>query len=237
MHGNIDRRMLINFRVKPERIAPMLPSFFRAKLVKDWAIAGICLIRLKDIRPKELGAAFGISSENAAHRIAMEWDENGATREGVFIPRRDTSSKLQSLVGGRIFPGVHHAADFMVEETGDDYRLRMKSRDDETQVRLHARKAKHLSPDSLFVSFDEASDFFARGSAGFSPTGEPNCCDGLELCTSGWQVEPLDVITVESSFFDDRTVFPIGTVEFECALLMQNISHEWQSLPQMKGNV
>ncbi|HEX5221679.1 MAG TPA: DUF2071 domain-containing protein [Verrucomicrobiae bacterium] len=111
MHGLIDRRMLVNFRVRPETVRPLLPPFFRPRLVKGWALAGICLIRLKNIRPRGLGARFGISSENAAHRIAVEWDEAGKLREGVFIPRRDTSSLLQSLVGGIIFPGVHHLAD------------------------------------------------------------------------------------------------------------------------------
>jgi len=235
MHGLIDRRMLVHFRVKPEQITPMLPSFFRPKLVKGWAMAGICLIRLKDIRPKGLGTAFGVSSENAAHRIAVEWDAHGKTREGVFIPRRDTSSTLQSLVSGRIFPGIHHPADFVVDESGADYRLEMKSRDDATLVRLHARRAKALPATSLFNSLGEASDFFARGSAGYSATERTNCCDGLELVTTGWQVEPLDVVTVESSFFDDRAAFPTGTVKFDCALLMRNIKHEWRSLPQMKG--
>lgn len=237
MHGIIDRRMLINFRVKPERIAPLLPSFFRPKLVKGWAMTGICLIRLNEIRPKGLGKVFGVSSENAAHRIAVEWTDHGATREGVFIPRRDTSSKLQSMVGGRMFPGIHHLADFVVDENGDDYRLQMKSRDDATHVRLFARRAKQLSKGSVFDSLDDASDFFARGSAGYSATGKPDCSDGLELFTTGWQVEPLDVITVESSFFDDHTVFPTKTIKFDCALLMRNISHEWRSLPQMKGKV
>ena len=235
MHGVIDRRMLVNFRIKPERVAPLLPSFFRPKLVKGWAMAGICLIRLRDIRPKGFAAAFGVTSENAAHRIVVEWDENGAVREGVFIPRRDTSSALQSLVGGRIFPGIHHAADFAVNEVGGDYQLDMKSRDDETLVRLQARQAKTLSPRSVFASLDEASDFFARGSAGYSATNKPDCCDGLELFTSGWRTEPLDVTLVESSFFDDPKTFPAGTIEFDCALLMQNIAHEWRALRQMKG--
>jgi hypothetical protein len=46
-------------------------------------IAGICLIRLKQIRPRSLPALLGLSSENAAHRIAVEWEEHGAYREGV----------------------------------------------------------------------------------------------------------------------------------------------------------
>jgi hypothetical protein len=61
----------------------------------------------------------GLRSENAAHRVAVEWDEDGAIRTGVFIPRRDSSSRLNALVSGRVFPGVHHHARFHVSETED----------------------------------------------------------------------------------------------------------------------
>lgn len=235
MHGLIDRRMLVNFRVRPETVVPLLPTFFRPKLIKGWAIAGICLIRLKDIRPRGFGAMFGVSSENAAHRIAVEWNGHGKTREGVFIPRRDTSSLLQSLVGGKVFPGVHHLADYVVNETEDDFQLQMQSRDDHTFVRLHARRATQLSVSSVFDSLEVASDFFARGSVGYSATAKPNCCDGLELATTSWQVAPLTITAVSSSFFDDRNKFPAGTIEFDSALLMRNIAHEWRSVPQLKG--
>src|ERR1700688_2904901 len=82
-----------------------------------------CLIRLKHIRPRFQPAFLGISSENAAHRIAVEWEQNGQHREGVFIPRRDTSSRLNTLMGGRLFPGEHHRANFRVEEKADCYRI------------------------------------------------------------------------------------------------------------------
>ncbi len=235
MHGLIDRRMLVNFRVRPDTIRPLLPSFFRPKLINGWAMAGICLIRLKDIRPRGFGTLFGVSSENAAHRIAMEWDEQGQTREGVFIPRRDTSSRLQSFVGGRVFPGIHHLADYEVNETKNELRLQMRSRDDHTFVRVQARRAKQLPANSIFGSLEAASDFFARGAAGYSATATPECCDGLELTTGSWHIEPLEVTAVSSSFFGDKKVFPTGTIEFDCALLMRNIAHEWRSLPQLKG--
>jgi hypothetical protein len=51
--------------------------------------------------------------------------------------------------------------------------------------------------------------------------------DGLELRSFAWQVQPLAAERVESSFFDDRTLFPQGSVEFDCALLMRGIDHEW----------
>jgi hypothetical protein len=58
--------------------------------------------RLKQIRPAFVPVAAGIGSENAAHRFAVEWERDGQRREGVFILRRDTSSRLNTLVGGRL---------------------------------------------------------------------------------------------------------------------------------------
>ena len=234
MHGIIDRRMLINFRMEPVVAAKLLPSFLRPKLVNGWAMGGICLIRLKGIRPRGVPGGCGLGSENAAHRIAVEWDDAGITHEGVYIPRRDTSSWLQGLVGGRIFPGVHHVADFEVNEGNDRYALRMRSRDGTTAVELEARRAEQIPATSIFRSLSEASDFFARGSAGYSATENPNCCDGLELHTDGWHVEPLEVRSVRSSFFDDTSRFPTGTIHFDCALLMRNLAHEWRVLPRME---
>src|SRR5215217_4728686 len=110
MEGVIARRLLVNYRVAPEVLARLLPAPFRPQVVGGWGVAGICLIGLRAVRPRGLPAALGLASENAAHRIAVEWDEGGAVRHGVYIPRRDTSSRLTTALGGRLFPGVHHRA-------------------------------------------------------------------------------------------------------------------------------
>ena len=104
VQGLIRRRILVNFRVDPEVIQDQLPPPFHPKLVGGWAIAGICLIRLEQLRPKGLLAAVGTSSENAAHRVAVTWkDASGGACEGVYIARRDTSSSLNALVGAASF--------------------------------------------------------------------------------------------------------------------------------------
>ena len=127
--GTIDRRILINYQADKEVIEKFLPTPFRPKLVKGKAIVGICLIRLKNIRPKGIPFNVGTSSENGAHRIAVEWTENDEIKEGVYVPRRDTSSRLNSLAGGRVFPGVHHLADFKVDEDKGLYNIEFKSED------------------------------------------------------------------------------------------------------------
>jgi hypothetical protein len=229
----IDRRMLVNFRVEAEVLARLLPPPFRPQLVaKGIGMAGICLIRLKGIRPRWLPPFLGIGSENAAHRVAVEWDDRGATRSGVYIPRRDSSSILNWLAGGRLFPGVHHHSRFTVRETADEYYLDM-SNGDGTHVHVEGHVARQIPEDSVFSELSQASDFFARGSLGYSATGRPGAYDGLELHTLQWDVQPLTVSGVESSFFDDRAVFPPGTVQFDCALLMRHIPHEWHGVDSL----
>lgn len=227
VQGLIDRRILANYQVDPIVLARVLPAPFRPKLSQGVGIAGICLIRLKHIRPQFLSGEFGLSSENAAHRIAVEWTVDGITREGVYIPRRDTSSKLNTVVGGRLFPGLHHHAHFDVIEHGDCYRVVLDSDDGVTHVCVEGRVSSHLPSTSIFGSLAEASAFFEGGSMGYSATARLGEYDGLELRTRRWQVAPLAVDHIESSFFENEQVFPKDAIHFDCALLMRGIEHEW----------
>jgi hypothetical protein len=226
--GTIRRRLLVNFRVDPKALQPLLPPPFRPKLHRGWAIAGICLIRLEHIRPAGLPSAIGISSENAAHRIAVEWTDAADTeREGVFIPRRDTGSRLNSLAGGRIFPGEHHHARFAVSDDGRHVDLVMHSDDGQVSVQVIGDVGNAIPASSCFESLIEASSFFEGGCLGYSVTRDDERFDGLLLRTLEWRVQALSVTKVESSYFDDRNRFPSGTVEFDHALVMRDIPHEW----------
>lgn len=121
IRGVIDRRILANFHIAPDQMARVLPAPFRPKLKNGCAVGGICLIRLKDIRPRLIPLPWGLRSENAAHRIAVEWDVDGQLQEGVYIPRRDISSRINTWAGGTIFPGTHHHATFTVNESEDHF--------------------------------------------------------------------------------------------------------------------
>ncbi|GAA5038540.1 hypothetical protein GCM10011506_36450 [Marivirga lumbricoides] len=230
--GIIDRRILINYQIDKEVLENYLPKPFKPKLVNGKGIAGICLIRLKEIRPKGFPSQLGISSENGAHRIAVEWYEKGKLKEGVYIPRRDTSSKLNALAGGRIFPGVHHLADFTVKESDGSYEVAFVS-DDKTSLSIKAKETTQWNKESIFENLKSVSEFFEKSSVGFSPN--KNNFDALELKTSSWKVSLLEVEKVESSFFEDRDIFPEGSVKFDNALLMKNIAHEWIGLEKIRG--
>jgi hypothetical protein len=234
--GIIDRRILINYRIDPLVLKRVLPAPFRPQLVNGMGIAGICLIRLSALRPKWLPYLPGWASENAAHRIAVEWEREGELFRGVYIPRRDSSSRMTVWVGGRLFPGVHHHATFHVKDRQHSIDLSVESDDKQVQLAVVARMADDLPADSLFTSLKQASDFFEAGSIGYSATRDEGQFDGLELRTREWQVVPLQVQSLHSSFFDDTNRFPAGSAQLDCALLMRGIRHEWHSQPQLCGS-
>ena len=237
MAAVIDRRLLVNFRVAPAVLAALLPRPFRPHLVHGWGLAGICLLRLRDARPLGLPAFVGLNSENAAHRLAVEWDDaDGRVRTGVFIPRRDTASRVNRLVGGRLFPGVHHAAEFTVREPGNRFKIAMRSADGVASLRVHGHLATDWPRGSVFASLAEASEFFAAGSLGWSPTADGAACEGLELRSREWRMDALAVDWVESSFFADPARFPAGSWKFDSALVMRGIPCEWRAGGILRGS-
>ena len=229
MRGVIDRRLLVNYRVDPAVLSTFLPPPFRPQLVQGYGIAGICLIRLTHMRPRFVPAMFGLSSENVAHRIAVEWDQRGELRTGVYIPRRDTSSRINSLLGGRLFPGRLHSADFLIDENDDRIRIDIESHDGEMQIHVDGRIATEFPSDSVFGSLECASEFFAKDRLGYSPNSNTQKLDALTLRCFDWQVEPFSLDRVESRYFEKNSRLPKESLQLDCALLMRGIQHEWQN--------
>lgn len=232
IQGTIVRRVLVNYRVRPEAIEKILPAPFRPQLVDDWSIAGICLIGLRDIRPVWLPACFGCTSENAAHRIAVEWDEQGSIRRGVFIPRRDSSSVVNHMAGGRLFPGEHHAAKFTVHEDAERVCVEFFSHDATTSVRVVADICDSPPAGSVIRDTAEAASFFKSGCVGYSARAHSPTLDGVELCCDTGNMRALNVQTVSSSFFDDLSRFGKGEVALDSAFLMRQVPHRWIGRPE-----
>src|SRR3954464_10671872 len=153
LRGIVRRRVLVNFRVAPDVVQRLLPAPFQPRLVDGWAMTGVCLIRLEQLRPQGFPAALGLSSENAAHRIAVTWrDDRGDLQNGVYIPRRDTGTCLNAAAGGRIFPGEHHYPRFRVRDEPTALDRKMETDAGAADVWLRAHPGTGLSATSKFAS-------------------------------------------------------------------------------------
>lgn len=230
----MERRLLVNYRVDPELLASLLPASFRPVLVGGYGVAGICLIRLAGIRPAGVPAGAGLTSENAAHRVAVCWDSKEGPVTGVYVPRRDTSSRLAALAGGRLFPGWQHLARFRAEEHDGRFRVQADSRDGVVRILVAGHLTDDLPPGSIFADLDSASRFFRCAPVGYATPTEGRF-DGVKLETAGWGLRPLHLEEISSSFFDDPGRFPRGTAVADSAFLMGGLATTWRPLPELRA--
>ncbi len=222
VHGLIDRRILVNYRVDPEVMQQHLPPPFRVKAVRGFGLAGICLIRMKHVRPWFLPFPVLGCTENGALRFAVEWEQNGERHSGVYIPKRFSTSRSVVFAGGRFFPGVHALAKFEVEETETHYSIQMNS---ELNLSVRGTVTQELTTSRVFENLEVASAFYEGGAIGFSDTRTPGRYEGLELQIPEWKVQPLAVEHVACDFFDDPAKFPPGSIAFDNALLMRTVKN------------
>lgn len=233
IHGTIERRILLNYRLDAQTLQQVLPAPFRPKLYRGSGIGGVCMIRFKALRPRLIPPWLGLGSENAAHRFAVEWEQDGQSKEGVFIPRRDTNSWFNKHLGGRVFPGLFQKSQFESQETGDALSLRVVRDDGETEISFRGHVAENLPATSLFPSLEEAAGFFSLGATGYSATRVAGHYHGMDLQSNSWSVTPLAIDEARSHFFDDAQRFPPGTATLDSALLMRGIAHQWASQPDI----
>lgn len=224
MAATIERCLLINYRLDSLIAQNLLPASLRPQLVDGSAVAGICLLRLGSFRPKFVRSELGWGAENAAHRIAVEWDDADGTHSGVYVSQRHSASWVPVIAGARVFPGVHHHARFDVTE--DDGRFQVEMRAPGVNVAVDVAISSTWSS-TLFATLADASAFFRSGSVGWSPNRYGKL-EGLRIDTDRWKVEAGSDLRVESSFFN---ALPAGAAEFDCALVMRNVPIVW-SLPR-----
>jgi hypothetical protein len=223
VRAQLRRRLLVTYRVDSSVAHTLAPAPFRPQLVDGSAVAGICLIGFDAMRPGWVVPRIGLRSENVAHRIAVEWDEEEGTRAGVYIFGRHTSSLFPVLGGGRLFPGVHRRGRITVNETAERFRIALDAPDSQLEVDIEAGRPWKSD---LFPTFEQASDFYRRGPVGWSPRLGGAGVEALELVSQNWTAEPGFVHAARSSFFDS---LPTGSAVLDSAVVMRDLPLVWET--------
>ncbi|WP_051450581.1 DUF2071 domain-containing protein [Actinospica robiniae] len=215
----VERRLLVNFRLDPETTARILPAGMRPLLRRGHAVGGICLIRLAGARRSggplpglaDLAGRFGLRTEIAVHRIATVWQGPDGPEQGVYIPRRDTDSRISTLTAGLFLPGEHHLARFEVEESAQRLRIGFRSADGSAHAQVQALVADRWQGSSLFADLDEACAFAREAPDGFPARAEE------------FTIRPATLVQVASSYFEDPARFPEGSAEPDSALILRDV--------------
>jgi hypothetical protein len=232
IRGIVRRHLMLNYRVDPEVMRRWLPAPFEPDVYRDWAIAGVCLLRVERV-PARLRIGRGLTGEHAAHRVAVRWLDGNREHEGVYVHRSDTGSLIEHLTGARIVPGESRRARFRVEDDGRAIRFVMRSLDRKAEVQFSGHAAAVMPPSSIFPSIREASEFFARGSVGYAVASAGAPPEGIVTEWSDRAVHPLAVTRVRCAIFEDTSMFPAGSVEFDHALVLRDVEHVWRRAPEL----
>jgi hypothetical protein len=224
--GVIERRLLISYAVDPALVQALLPEGLRPQLVAGQAVAGVCLIRMGSLRPAFIKPPIGWGGENAAYRIAVEYeDATGATKTGVYVPQRFSQSYLPVLAGGRIFPGAQTKASFTVHETPETIQVAFTAGQAEAEVRVAVTPTSSFSS-ALFPDLAAASAFYRDSPVAWSPAGPSGRKEGLELATTAWHVEPGTLTHFQSRWLDS---LPAAQATFDHVLIMEQVPVEWRA--------
>jgi hypothetical protein len=220
--GIMARRLLVNWRITPHAAQAALPPNVRPALINGYAVAGLCLVRLEQLRPTGLPAILGLSSENVAARIGIEFDSPTGTQKSVFIFHRDTASPVNYALAHHIGFGLHNYAPIHVTEKKTRLQIKMKGTWQSFNVDLSDTQ-RHPG-NSAFSSLDNAKDFFRGSEVGYSPSKIPNLYHGAKLRLHSWQLDPMIIHHAYSSFID--ALFP-NAATLDSAFVMRNIPHTW----------
>lgn len=217
VRAQLRRRLLISYRVDPRVAASLLPEGFRPQVIDGSALAGVCVLGLESIRPTWISRRWGLRSENAAHRIAVEWDGPDGPEHGVFIFERHSSAWHPVLLGGRLFPGVHRRARFRTEESGGRYALTMDAGGHSLAADVEVGGEWSSS---MFASVEDASDFYRAGRIGWSLARDGRGVEPVALTSEEWIVEGAQLHHLRSSFFD---ALPDGFAVFDSVVVMRDL--------------
>jgi len=172
--------------------------------------------------------SLGLTTENVAHRFAVEWEGRDGLEVGVYVPQRHTDSRVSSLLGGRAFPGDYQLATFHTADTDAEFHIDVTGPDRRMALSVDAAPIEDLRSE-LFDSVPGAMDFFRRGSLGFSPSRRGEKLDGVRLHADTWTADPVRIRTMHSTVFDNEDVFPRGSCTLDSGLVMRNLPVVWRS--------
>jgi hypothetical protein len=218
LRGPIGCRLVVLYRVAPDALVPLMPEGMRVDPYKGYAVAGLCYThRVRGEGPWWSNPP-SQGGDMLSLRILAELDTTSGPRPALWIPRRETSSRLSARFAGALLRGEHHSCRAELEQGDSTLELRVHAGDVE-ELYLRAELAGGLEG-SLFAHPREAEQVLgeSRLVRPKSPidalAGES---DDLGLGTGQVSAEPLLVRELRARPFDDRELFTEGSATFDSA--------------------
>ena len=214
-------RFIVNMRVPPDALEAELPGSLEPQEVNGWGIVSFCLLDLRRLTIAPLPPVVGPHSMSCAIRSAV-LDEAGAP--SVFVPARQTSSKLGAWFTRRGFSAPHELVDIDVashQDGGTELRVTDQG---VTSIDAWLRPRTTLQSEA-FGSIDDFAKFLAMGERSYGRSRHDGKLTVLDLHKSDAGYEPLSVERISGSFVDHWNA---AGGEIDSAFRTTDARYEWK---------
>lgn len=220
IRGTVRRRLLVNAVVDPDEAAHRLPHGLRPHVTELGTVVGCCLLEIDGLRPTHVPAFAGITLRAAAHRISVEWgDDAGQVTVGVYVPMRQTDSRLAVALGGRWFPGVHEQARLEVSSSGSNVRWAVDPRGpDGYRVSVDAAPLIDTDPSA---PAEPVAGACVRADIGLSPDRHGRL-EGARTEPGHRMVREVTIVDLDSAFLSS-----FATAQVAPSYLMADVEVTW----------
>lgn len=219
--GTIRRRLLVNAWADPDEVESHLPTGLRPHVGSTGGvIVGCCMIEIADIRPWPLPAAAGVDVRAAAHRISVDVGPESAPRTAVYVPGRNTDSKLTIAAGGRVFPGVHKSARVSVKDETDELSWSISNYSNGGSA-FDITTTADLS--NAAPASSEVAEIVIGTTLGLSPGHRTTTLEAVQMVTATSDAEIVVLADLESSFIGG-----FASAEETDTLLMTDVGVIWR---------
>ena len=213
--GLIKKCILVNYRIVPDLVEPLIPANCAPKLHGGFAIAGVCIIQFAKVRTKGRMEMLGAAYSTCAHRVAVVWKGSvGTAKQGTHIFQRQSSGPIGKLGGGWLFSSEATPAAFQFDDDGKSVFADVKSKDGTMDFNVAGKSSNLVSKHSGFNTPAEAVAFFGPSS------GEANG-------PSRWSFESLECDTSFSAVFCNKAKFPEDSTFLDSAFIIRDVKYEW----------
>lgn len=236
VRANLDRVILLVYRLQPDAIQPLLPATMKLRTMAGHAFGGVLLARRRDLRMR-LGRAAWEGTQFAVHYLHIVDDPKQRSRYGTYVIRRDTTSRLNALLapcGPR--NRLHHAS-FRVAETGPKIDLEATSDDRQMHLHIAGRLAAQLSPHSTFLNTDQACSFLRDGLIGLGIVVRHQQTPPAHPANGQCRLVPMRLERFESSVFDSGPLSTETPCHLDSAFWLQDVEHAWDPQCQLSCHI
>jgi len=225
---------LVNFGMKPELLASLLPHPIKPDIHNGEAFLSIVISDLVDMRPTFIPKGLGFNFNQIVYRAIVT--TNG--ERGVHFLRSDADSRIMCFTGN-LFSFFHfNYANILNTSTWGRHNIELTSKDKQANIKASYDTSKlvyDMPESSVFSNLTAAKEFFAELYVAFSTMS--NQTTAVRIKRTNWDVSLVSDAHAKYDFMDGSDMFPKGSTRLDSIFYVQNLFYHWHTLEKLENEL